>query len=340
MNDFPEFAVKFINNLRLRNRSMETIDGYIFELKHFFSFLCEHREDPSVFPELSDGNSEFTPLPSTPQEISIIEFQGITHWHIQNYLAYVKREHQLAPRSLARKQAAIKSLYSYLFRKDLISSDVSKKLDPISIPKEEVIAMEPNEVATLIELIESGKWQTAHQQRYTQYTLKRDLAIMLTFLGSGLRLMELQRLNIKDVKFDKNEFRVLGKRNKVRNQPFNTDTRKAIQEYLTEERPRLGSKGNPSDALFLSLQGQRITRRAIQKLVEKFMKVLSNEDINTEDYTTHKLRSTCATLLLRETGNLPLVQDYLDHEDPKTTRKYAKIVSDELRRASELIKFK
>lgn len=60
---------------------------------------------------------------------------------------------------------------------------------------------------------------------------------------------------------------------------------------------------------------------------------------NTADFSAHKMRSTTATMLLRETDNLALVQDYLRHSDPRTTREYTKILDEQLKRAANMIKF-
>jgi len=335
----PAFALNYLNSLRLRNMSSFTIDTYTIELAHFFNFLCEHREDPDVFTELRDRQSNFAPLPSSPQDITLDDFKKLTHWHIASYLAFTKEKNSLNPRTMAKKQAAIKSLYRYLFNKDLIEADISQKLDSISLPEEDVIAMEPEEVATLVDIIEKANGQTKHQKEYTKYTQKRDLAIILSFLGSGLRLMELQRLDVEDVDFSKNLFHIVGKRNKITIQPFNDEAGMAIKQYLEEERPRLAQKSK-DNALFLSLQGKRLSRRAIQNIVEKYIKILESKGFAANKYTTHKLRATCATELLRVTGNLALVQDYMRHKDPKTTRKYAKITDEELRRAAGLINFR
>ena len=64
------------------------------------------------------------------------------------------------------------------------------------------------------------------------------------------------------------------------------------------------------------------------------------EAIGIHGFTTHKLRSTAGTLLLRETGDLALVQDFMRHKDSKTTKRYNIIVQEELRRAANRIHLK
>jgi len=104
------------------------------------------------------------------------------------------------------------------------------------------------------------------------------------------------------------------------------------------ERPRYVHKD--VDALFQSIQGNRISKRAVQNLIAKYMTILKTLGHNTEGFSVHKMRSTFATLLLRETDNLAIVQDALGHSDPRTTRIYAKVLDEQLKRAANLIKFK
>lgn len=68
--------------------------------------------------------------------------------------------------------------------------------------------------------------------------------------------------------------------------------------------------------------------------------MLKKQGHNTEGFSTHKLRSTFATLLLRETDNLAIVQDALGHADPRATRIYAKVLDEQLKRAADYIKFR
>jgi site-specific recombinase XerD len=176
------------------------------------------------------------------------------------------------------------------------------------------------------------------QLKYHHYTEKRDFAIFLTFIGTGLRLAELCNLNLQSIDFNKGSFEVTRKGNKETNIYFNREIAEAIDEYIKNERPRYAL--TEPDALFLSIQGKRISKRAVQDLIKKYMVILKNVGHNTEGFSAHKLRSTFATLLLRETENLAIVQDALGHSDPRTTRIYAKVLDEELRRAADFIKFR
>ena len=92
-----------------------------------------------------------------------------------------------------------------------------------------------------------------------------------------------------------------------------------------------------TNALFLSMQNKRISVRAVENLVKKYSKLVTN----LKNITPHKLRSTYGTALYRETGDIYLVADVLGHQDVNTTRKhYAAIEDDRRRSAAKFVKLR
>jgi site-specific recombinase XerD len=317
----PYFAQDFINHLAVINKSKNTQYAYTHELRLFFQFLC---------------NSMPT-FPSSPEDISISQIENLGHRDIEAYLGWVISERKNGVRALARKQAVIKSLFRYLLREDLISKDVTIKLDPINVNPKLPKALEPNQIADLTDVLQNGTGLSKEQLKYQAYTEKRNYAIFLTFIGTGLRLSELCNLNLSTTNLSKGYFEVNRKGNKETVVYFNSEITDALNDYIQNERPRYTQ--SKSDALFLSMQGKRISTRAVQNLITKYMEILKTLGHNTEGFSAHKMRSTFATLLLRETDNLAIVQDALGHADPRTTRIYAKVLDEQLRRSATLIKF-
>lgn len=318
----PSFADNFINHLAVTNKSKSTQVAYTYELHLFFCYLCN---------SLSD-------FPASPSDINLPLMKTIGHRHIESYLSWANTERANGPRALARKQAVIRSLYRYLLREDMIAKDVTIKLDPINVHQKLPKALEPNEIADLTDALETGVGLSEGQLKYHVYTEKRDYAIVLTLIGTGLRLSELCNLNISKTNLNKGYFEIVRKGNKETVIYFNDDVAQALSDYLLKERPRYVHK--EVDALFLSIQGNRISKRAVQNLIAKYMAILKILGHNTEGFSVHKMRSTFATLLLRETDNLAIVQDALGHSDPRTTRIYAKVLDEQLKRAADMIKFR
>ncbi|AFM00523.1 MULTISPECIES: tyrosine-type recombinase/integrase [Desulfitobacterium] len=318
----PSYAFTYINHLGVINRSPHTQKAYAQELFLFLQFICDCKPD----------------FPPSPSSLTIEHIQQIQHTDIEAYLNWARTHRKNGVRALARKQAAIKSFYRYLLREDFISKDITIKLNPIAQNQKAPKALEPEQIADLVDIIETGTGLSEGQLKYHLYTEKRDYAIFLTFIGTGLRLSELYGLNLQSIDFNKGCFFVIRKGNKETNIYFNAEVATAIQDYIKNERPRYVIQ--QTDALFLSIQGNRMSKRAIQDLIKKYMTILQNFGHNTESFSAHKLRSTFATLLLRETENLAIVQDALGHSDPRTTRIYAKVLDEQLRRAAEHIKFR
>ncbi|KGK92072.1 recombinase XerD [Desulfosporosinus sp. HMP52] len=318
----PRFAQDYINHLAVINKSRNTQYAYANELRLFFQFLCD----------------SVPMFPSSPEDISLDHMEKIGHRNIEAYLSWASIKRNNGVRALARKQAVIKSLYRYLLREDMISKDVTIKLDPINVNQKLPKALEPNQIADLTDVLQNGTGLSKKQLHYQVYTEKRNYAIFLTFIGTGLRLSELCNLTLSTTNLNKNCFEVNRKGNKETVVYFNAEITEALIDYIQNERPRYAS--SKSDALFLSIQGKRISTRAVQNLISKYMEILKTLGHNTDGFSAHKMRSTFATLLLRETDNLAIVQDALGHADPRTTRIYAKVLDEQLKRSMALIKFK
>lgn len=323
LKQLPSFAQDCINHLAVINRSEKTRRSYVYELRHFFNYI--------------KGTPKFKFL-STISDMTLEQLASLSHRDIEAYLSWANTEGKNGPRALARKQAVIKTLYRYLVREEMLAKDITLKLDPISFKPNLPKALEPNEVAELSEILDDGQGLTKGQRKYFNYTEKRDRAILLTLIVTGMRLSELCAINLEDINYNSLSIRIIGKGDKEANVYFNEDIVDLLKEYIANERPRYDKYG--SNALFLSIKCNRISTVQVENIVKKYMRILANMGHNTKDFSTHKLRSTTATTLLRETNNLALVQDYLRHSDPRTTRQYAKILDEQLKRAASMIKFK
>lgn len=318
----PPFARAYIHHLGVINKSENTQLAYAQELTLFFQYLC-------------DSLSEF---PTSPANLTLSHFEKLQHPDIEAYLSWARTYRKNGVRALARKQAVIRSFYHYLVKEDQILKDITLKLDPIQVNQKLPKALEPEQIADLTDILESGVGLSKGQIKYHNYTEKRDYAIFLTFIGTGLRLSELCNLKLQNIDYNKGSFDIVRKGNNETRIYFNQEVANALIDYQKYERSRYAL--TEPDALFLSIQGKPISKRAVQDLIKKYLNILKAFGHNTEGFSAHKLRSTFATLLLRETDNLAIVQDALGHSDPRTTRIYAKVLDEQLRRAADLIKFK
>ena len=148
------------------------------------------------------------------------------------------------------------------------------------------------------------------------------------FLGTGIRVSECVGMNIGDVDLENNAFIVTRKGGNQVVLYFPPEVAESLADYM-QERDEIEALPGHEDALFLSLQRKRITQRAVQNLVKKYAAVAA--PLKTR-ISPHKLRSTYATNLYNETGDIYLVADVLGHTSVDTTRKHYADMTDARRR--------
>lgn len=231
-------------------------------------------------------------------------------------------------RTLARKKSSLTVLFKYLYREGVLRENITDKFDPIRVQRRterEIKALDDDEVMKMLDAVNTGENLTKKERQYWEKTRKRDKAILILFLTYGLRISELQQLNVSSFNFSRGEFKIFRKRGKESLMPLNNRTvLKALDEYINEERPNEEhiAEGD-EDALFLSLQGRRMTERAIRELVKKYTSIGMGTSRDA-GYSPHKLRATAATSLIGRGNSIYDVQELLDHENVSTTQLYAK----------------
>ena len=224
-------------------------------------------------------------------------------------------------RGIMRKISSLKSFYNYFYRNERIRNNPAALVRLPKIHEKEIIRLDVDEVALLLDEVEQGDKLTDKQKSYHNKTKTRDLAIMTLLLGTGIRVSECVGLNIADIDFKNGGIRIYRKGGK--------EVTEALLDYL-EERDRIIPESGSEDALFLSLQRRRMAVRSVENLVKKYAKTVAP----LKPITPHKLRSTYGTSLYRETGDIYLVADVLGHSDVNTTKRHYAALEDERRRSA------
>lgn len=236
----------------------------------------------------------------------------------------------------SRKLSAVRRLFKYLYMEGYIGSNPAELVATPKIREKVITRLEPNEVVDLLDEVEKGTKLTKHQSVYHERTKKRDLAIVSLLLGTGIRVSECVGINIEDINFEEQAFKITRKGGKEVVLYYGDEVAEAMNEYM-EERKEEEPKEGSENAFFLSLQNKRITTRAVQNLVKKY----SNLSVAMKNISPHKLRSTYGTELYNEEGDIYLVADVLGHTDVNTTRKhYVAQSEDNRRRAAKIVKLR
>lgn len=317
MAELPHFTGTFFRGIEPRT-SVRTRLGYAYDLRIFFEFM---RENNPVFASYATRDVPMSIL----DEIKALD--------IEEYLEYLKlyerdgKTYTNTEKGLSRKLASLKTFYNYFFRKELIFTNPASLINAPKLHEKNIIRLDVDEVARLLDHVESGEKLTKRQQAFHEKTKVRDLALLTLFLGTGIRVSECVGLDLNDVDLDNNGIRIIRKGGNEVVVYFSDEVRDALLSYL-EERENITAQPGHENALFLSLQRKRMTVRSIENLVKKYSRTVTTM----KNITPHKLRSTYGTSLYRETGDIYLVADVLGHKDVNTTKKHYAALEDNRRR--------
>ncbi|SDK49527.1 tyrosine-type recombinase/integrase [Natronincola ferrireducens] len=293
-------------------------------------------EDVLFFCKYLVNESSLTEAP-TATAISIEDFNKISAKDINRFLGdycsrYTMERDEFVKiienrnRSLARKKSSLSVLFKFLYRDEILEKNITDGFNPIRLPKPQPDAikrLEIDEVAKMLDFVETGEGFTEKEKVYWEKTKLRDKAIIILFVTYGLRVSELQQLNISSFNFNRGDFRIYRKRSKEVLMPLNKTCEKVIKEYIRNERaPENTVNEADKDALFLSMQNKRMTIRAIRNLVKKYTSLALGTSKN-NGYSPHKLRATAATSLIQQGFSIYDVQNLLDHDNVTTTQLYA-----------------
>lgn len=322
----PPFCKSFFRGVD-NNMSARTKLGYALDLRIFFEFLHE-------------TNSQLAKTEITEYKLELLD--RITKEDIEEYMEYLSyyikegKEYTNDERGKARKLAALRSFYNYFCTGELIEKNPAALIKTPKLHEKEIIRLDPDEVAMLLDAVENGEHLTKAELKYHAKTKVRDLALLTLLLGTGIRVSECVGLDIRDLDFKNNGIKVRRKGGSEAVVYFGNEVEKALKDYLIKRQEIIPENGH-EEALFLSMQNRRITVRSVEKLVKKYAeKVTSLKKI-----TPHKLRSTYGTTLYQETGDIYLVADVLGHKDVNTTRKHYAAQADSRRRmAANVVKLR
>lgn len=317
LETLPPFCKTFFRAIE-EYTSARTRLAYAYDIRLFFEFVHEK-------------NAVCAKMEITEFPITILD--DLTRIDIEEYLEYMSlyqkdgREITNAERGKSRKLAALRSFYNYFFQSELIKTNPASLVSMPKLHEKEIIRLEPNEVAILLDQVEDGTKLTQKELEYHKKTKIRDVALLTLLLGTGIRVSECVGLDIRDVNFEVCGIKIRRKGGYEAVIYFGTEVETALLDYLEEREHIIPAEGH-EDALFLSLQKRRITVRAVENLVKKY----SSRVTTLKKITPHKLRSTYGTTLYQETGDIYLVADVLGHKDVNTTRKHYAAQQDERRR--------
>ena len=325
LREMPGFCKDYFRGIE-PSTSVRTRIGYAYDIRTFFRFLVS--ENPVL------KNTEI-------KDINLTHLDMVEPVDIEEYMEYLKlyyydgQKYTNDERGLHRKMASLRSFYLYYQKRDMIKNNPTVVVNMPKLHDREIIRLDPDEVAELLELVEhGGNNLSGIKKTYYEKNKLRNIAIFTLFLGTGIRVSECVGLNIEDVDFRENRIRIIRKGGKEEYVYFGDEVAESLKNYIELSRRTIDPKEGHKHALFYSIQRRRITVQAVENLVKDY----ASQITTFKHITPHKLRSTYGTALYHQTGDIYLVADVLGHNDVNTTKKhYAAINDDKKRKAANAV---
>lgn len=326
LTELPHFCTLYFRGIEPITSSRTRI-AYAYDLMVFFLFI-------------KNNNPSLIDIPIINFKVDLLDqIKAVDIEEYMEYLNYYKnndKEHINEENGKKRKLIALRSFYNYFYKKEMITTNPTVLVDVPKLHEKEIIRLEIDEVAKLLDEVETGENLTESQKKYHNKTRLRDQALLTLLLGTGIRVSECVGLDIDDVDFERDGIKIRRKGGYEVIIYFGDEVREALENYLIERNQETAFEGH-TNALFLSLQKKRMGVRTIENLVKKYSKLVTK----LKNITPHKLRSTYGTNLYRETGDIYLVADVLGHKDVNTTKKHYAAIEDSRRKsAANIVKLR
>ena len=244
-----------------------------------------------------------------------LEPGSIAYRELRGYAAALS-ERGLARSSMARKLAAVRSLYAHLVAIGEVAQNPAELLPNPKRDSRLPRVMGRDEVGTLLDRIPAG----------TPLEL-RDRAMFELAYSCGLRCGEIVGLDTGDADFEAEVVRVTGKGSKTRLVPIGEPAQRALDRYLTAARPSLQAREG-ADALFLSRRGRRLSPSDVRRRLDRWVREVALAG----GVSPHTLRHSFATHLLEGGADLRSIQELLGHATVSTTQVYTRVEPSRLRR--------
>jgi integrase/recombinase XerC len=249
-------------------------------------------------------------------------WSGVDRLTLRSFLGDCVGRRKLSRRSAARKLSAARSFFRFLHLEEVVESNPAKA---VRSPKRERTL--PGFLTR--EQIESVLRSAETRAMEGGFLACRNLAVLELLYAAGLRVSELQRLDVRDLDLVSERLRVMGKGRKERVVPAGRMAVAAVRRYLLRRDELLATtpRGD-ARALFLSRRGRRLSIRQIQKVVDGFLAAVAEG----AGLSTHSIRHSFATHLIDAGADLMAVKELLGHASLSTTQIYTHTSRERLKR--------
>ena len=272
-----------------RNASPQTIAAYRDTLRLLLSFAQQQTGKPPYRLDFDDLDAQL----------------------IGAFLTHLEAERGNSPRTRNARLGAIHSLYRFAaLRHPEHAATIARVMAiPTKRYQRNIVSyLDLDEIKALLAAPDRSTWLG-----------RRDHALLLTAIKTGLRVSELTALRVADASLGRSAcVRVIGKGRKERIATLTSETVAILRAWLKER------QGQPDEPLFPTCQGRPLSRHAVGKLLTKYTAAaaITSKSLNGKRVTPHTLRHTNAVLLRAKDVDIATIALWLGHESAQTTRIY------------------
>jgi len=241
------------------------------------------------------------------------DYSQITDEGIKEYINYMQ-EIGKKPSTISRGLASIRSFYQYEAKNKNVEKDPTEGIQSPKIEKRVPSVLTSNEVALLLE-----------QPKNIDLKGIRDKAMLEFAYATGMRVTEIISLNVEDVNLETG-YVTCKSGKKERTVPVGNMSLKALKDYIINARATM-IKDEDEKALFVNVNGQRLTRQGFWKIIKYYKEQAHIE----KEITPHVLRHSFATHLLQNGADLKSIQTMLGHSDILSTQIYMQFQDESLK---------
>ena len=241
------------------------------------------------------------------------EYKEETNEGIKEYITYMQEIGKKSS-TISRGLASIRSFYQYGVKNKDVENDPTEGISSPKIEKRVPSVLTAKEVELLLE-----------QPKDIDLKGTRDKAMLEFAYATGMRVTEIISLNVEDINLEE-EYVICKNGARERTIPLGKICKKALQEYLENAR-NIMIKDENEKALFVNVNGQRLTRQGFWKIIKYYKEQAHIE----KDITPHVLRHSFATHLLQNGADLKSIQTMLGHSDILSTQVYMQFQDESLK---------
>ena len=296
MNPQIEAFLRFL--AEERRLSANTLSAYCNDLRQFEEYLAAQRSENA---RSEDSANSGLLLPGASRAEVVAFFLRL-------------REKGYSAATVARKMAAVKSVFQFLHRRGDIAVNPAAQLGSPEVKKPLPRAISVAQVDALIR--EASKGSTPEGLR--------GAAMLQLLCATGMRVTELVSLDLGDFDLDRRVVMCTGRNGRRRELPLDARVVEALSVYLQQGRRRLLRGSHPTEAMFLNHRGRRLTRQGFWLI----MKAMARESGLANEVTPHTLRHSFAAHRLQDGLELHRLRELLGHANISTTQIYTQVQLD------------